>query len=34
VEITRATVAMCRSAGVLDVPGAAESFAARGLIRA
>jgi hypothetical protein len=30
-EIARATVAMCRSAGVLDVPGAAEAFAARGL---
>jgi len=30
-EITRATVAMCRSAGVLDLPGAAEAFAARGL---
>jgi hypothetical protein len=30
-EITRATVAMCRSAGVLDVPGAVEAFAARGL---
>ena len=30
-EITRATVTMCRSAGVFDVPGAAESFAAHGL---
>lgn len=30
-EITRATVGMCRSAGVLDVPGAVEAFAARGL---
>jgi hypothetical protein len=30
-EITRATVAMCRSAGVLNMPGAAETFAARGL---
>jgi hypothetical protein len=32
-EITRATVTMCRSAGVLDMPGAAEAFAVRGLIR-
>ena len=32
-EITRATVTMCRSAGVLDVPGAAEAFAVRGLTR-
>ncbi|HEV2450730.1 MAG TPA: diiron oxygenase [Streptosporangiaceae bacterium] len=31
-EITRATVAMCRSAGVLDVPGAADAFAVHGLI--
>lgn len=31
-EIARATVAMCRSAGVLDVPGGAEVFAAHGLI--
>lgn len=30
-EITRATVTMCRSAGVFEVPGAAEAFAARGL---
>lgn len=27
-----ATVRMCRSAGVLDVPGAVEEFAARGLV--
>lgn len=32
-EIVRATVTMCRSAGVLDIPGAAEAFAQRGLIR-
>jgi hypothetical protein len=32
-EITRATVTMCRSAGVLDMPGAAEAFAVRGLTR-
>jgi P-aminobenzoate N-oxygenase AurF len=30
-KIARATVAMCRSAGVLDMPGAAEAFAGRGL---
>jgi hypothetical protein len=31
-EIARATVGMCRSAGVLDIPGAAEAFAGHGLI--
>lgn len=31
-EIAVATVRMCRSAGVLDVPGAVEAFAAKGLI--
>ncbi|MBO3749175.1 diiron oxygenase [Streptosporangiaceae bacterium NEAU-GS5] len=30
-QITRATVGMCRSAGVFAVPGAADGFAARGL---
>jgi hypothetical protein len=32
-EITRATVTMCRSAGVLDMPGAAEASPTRGLTR-
>ena len=31
-EISRGTVAMCRSAGVLDTPGACDAFAAGGLI--
>jgi para-aminobenzoate N-oxygenase AurF len=31
-EITRATVSMCRSAGVFDTPGAADEFAAQGLV--
>lgn len=31
-EICQATVRMCRSAGVFDVAGAPEAFAARGLI--
>ena len=33
-ENAAATVRMCRSAGVLDVPGAVEAFAAAGLIDA
>lgn len=31
-DIARATLRMCRSAGVLDVPGAREAFAAQGLL--
>jgi para-aminobenzoate N-oxygenase AurF len=31
-QIARATVTMCRSAGVLDLPGALEAFAAHGLL--
>jgi hypothetical protein len=31
-EIAAATVRICRSAGVLEVPGALEAFAARGLV--
>jgi hypothetical protein len=31
-DICQATVRICESAGVLDVPGAGEEFAAHGLL--